>query len=153
MRGTREQITAELLVEAAGVIEEMLDWERQAGAPDLTELEEAAVLRLRQRLGQRMLEAVLADQEVRQPAQASGCSHCGAAMRYKGQKATAIESRLGALKVGRGYYHCARCASGFSPCMTNCKLLRGISARAWPGKRSGWRVSCLMTRPQLSWRR
>jgi hypothetical protein len=23
--------------------------------------------------------------------------------------------------------------------MTNCKLLRGIAARAWPGKRSGWR--------------
>jgi hypothetical protein len=83
MRRTREQITAELMVEAAGGIEELLAWERQAGAPDLTEMEEA-VLKLRQRLGQRLLEAVIADQEARQPAQAPWCPHCGAAMRYKG---------------------------------------------------------------------
>ena len=114
MKRSREQIKAELMVEAAGVIEELLEWERQAGAPDLTEMEEE-VLALRQRLGQRLLEAVIEDQEARQPAQAPPCPQCGTQMRYKGQKETAIESRLGGLKVERGYYHCARCESGLFP--------------------------------------
>ena len=114
MKRTREQIKADLMAEAVGVIEELLAWERQAGAPDLTEMEDE-VLKLRQRLGQRLLEAVIEDQEARQPAQAPPCPQCGAEMRYKGRKETAIESRLGGLKVERGYYYCARCASGLFP--------------------------------------
>lgn len=114
MKRTREQIKAELMVEAEGVIEELLEWERRAGAPDLTEMEDE-VLKLRQRLGKRLLEVVIEDQEARQPAQVLQCPQCGAEMRYKGQKETDIESRLGGLKVERGYYYCARCGSGLFP--------------------------------------
>jgi len=114
MRRTREQIQAELMAEAKVVIEELLEWERQAWAPNLTEMEDE-VLKLRQRLGQRLLKAVIEDQEARQPSEAPQCPKCGRAMRYKGQKETDIESRLGALKVERGYYYCARCESGLFP--------------------------------------
>lgn len=114
MRRVPEQIEAELLAEAEVMIEELLTWGRQAGRPNLTEMEDQ-VLALRQRLGQRLLEAVIADQEARQPAVAPECPQCGAVLRYKGQKETYIESRLGGLAIERGYYHCARCASGLFP--------------------------------------
>jgi len=114
MRRTREQLEAELLVEAKAVIEELVGWERQAGTPTLTEMEEQ-VLALRQRLGQRLLAALIEDQEARQPAVTPVCPQCGTGLRYKGQKETRIESRLGGIVVQRGYYHCARCASGLFP--------------------------------------
>lgn len=114
MKRSREQLKAELLAEAESVIEELIAWECQAGAPDLTEMEDK-VLALRQRLGQRLLEAVIADQEARQPATPPPCPTCGAALRYKGQKETVIESRLGGIAVERGYYYCAHCESGLFP--------------------------------------
>ena len=114
MRRTQEQIEAELLAEAKVVIAELVSWERQAGAPDLTEMEDK-VLALRQRLGKRLLEAVIADQEARQPAEPPKCPTCGAQMHYKGQKGTEIESRLGGIEIERGYYHCAHCESGLFP--------------------------------------
>ncbi len=114
MKRSREQLKAELLAEAESVIEELIAWEHQAGAPNLTEMEDK-VLALRQRLGQRLLEAVIADQEAWQPATPPSCPTCGAELRYKGQKKTAIESRLGGIAVERGYYYCAHCASGLFP--------------------------------------
>ena len=89
-------------------------WGREAGTPTLSEMEDK-VLAIRQRLGQRMLEVVIADQEARQPAEPPRCARCGAEMRYKGQKGTTIASRVGEIEVERGYYYCARCESGFSP--------------------------------------
>jgi hypothetical protein len=50
MKRSQEQIKTELLAEAQAVIEELLAWERQAGAPSLTEMEDKVLL-LRQRLG------------------------------------------------------------------------------------------------------
>lgn len=114
MKRSREQLKAELLAEAAAAIEELIAWERQAGAPNLTAMEDQ-VLALRQRLGQRWLEAVIADQEAKQPAAPPPCPACGAALRYKGQKKTALESRLGGITVERGYYYCAHCESGLFP--------------------------------------
>jgi hypothetical protein len=114
MRRTAEQIKAELMAEAQAAIEELVSWERQAGAPDLTAMEDK-VLAVRQRLGQRLLEVMIADQEARQPAAPPKCATCGAEMRYKGQKETEIESRLGGIEVERGYYYCAHCESGLFP--------------------------------------
>ena len=114
MRRTREQIKAAMMAEAEAAIDELVAWERQAGAPDLTSLEDQ-VLAVRQRLGQRLLEVLIEDQDARQPAEAPKCATCGAALRYKGQKGTAIESRVGGIRVERGYYYCAHCESGLFP--------------------------------------
>ena len=112
MKRTPEQLEAALMAEAKVLIAELVAWERQAGAPKLSQME-AKVLAVRQQLGQRLLQALIEDQEARQPAAPPQCPTCGVAMRYKGQKGTVIETRLGGLKVERGYYHCAHCESGF----------------------------------------
>jgi hypothetical protein len=114
MRRTPEQLEAALLAEAQVLIAELVAWERQAGAPKLSQMEEQ-VLAVRQQLGQRLLRALLEDQEARQPAEPPECPSCEAEMRYKGQKGTAIETRLGGIRVERGYYYCAHCESGLFP--------------------------------------
>jgi hypothetical protein len=114
MKRSEAEIRAELLAEAQAGIDELLAWERAAGAPNLTEMEDK-VLALRQRLGQRFLEAIIADQEVRQPAEPPPCGTCGEALRYKGQKGTTVASRVGDVRVKRGYYYCAHCESGLFP--------------------------------------
>jgi len=112
--GTEDEIRAELEAEAKEAIEELLGWARGRKAPNLMQIEDK-VLALRERLGQRMSEALLEAQEARQPQEAPPCPECGQPMRYKGQKDSYVESRLGTLKVERGYYHCARCDSGLFP--------------------------------------
>jgi len=114
MRRTVEQLEAELMVEAQALIAELIAWERQTGAPKLSQLE-AKVLAVRQELGQHLLQALIEDQEARQPAAPPPCPTCGAEMRYKGQKGTDIETRVGSIRVERGYYYCAHCASGLFP--------------------------------------
>ena len=114
MRSAPEQLEAELLAEAKALIAGLIAWERQAGAPKLSQLEEK-VLAVRQQLGQRLLKAMIEDQEARQPATPPACPTCGAEMRYKGQKGTDIETRLGGIQVARGYYYCTHCESGLFP--------------------------------------
>lgn len=114
MRHTREQKRAELVAEAQAMIDAYLKWEETAEAPTLVEIEEV-ILGLRKRLGERMAEVALADQAATQPVEAPLCPTCGHAMRYKGRKASRIESRVGVLAHKRGYYHCPACASGLFP--------------------------------------
>ena len=114
MRHTREQKRAALMVRALALIEEFLDWEEEAGRPNLTQIEDVA-LDLRARFGQELAATALADQDAKQPAEAPVCATCGAELRYKGQKGLDAESRLGLLELERGYYYCARCHSGLFP--------------------------------------
>ena len=111
---TEEQIRAQLQAEANAAIEELLQWSRSAEAPDLTQMEDK-VLWLRDRLGQRMLQLMVEWQEARQPEEAPRCPECGEPMRYKGQRASYVQTRLGTLRVARGYYYCARCEGGLFP--------------------------------------
>jgi hypothetical protein len=114
MRRPPEQLEAELMAEAKALIAELVAWERQAGAPKLSQMEEK-VLVVRHQFGKRLLQALIEDQEARQPAEPPQCPTCGAEMRYKGQKGTDIETRVGGIKVARGYYYCAHCESGLFP--------------------------------------
>ncbi len=114
MRHTRKHKEEKLLAEARAVIAEFLNWEEQAEQPDLTQIEDV-VLRLRERLGQRMAEVAIADQDAKQPAEAPQCPTCGETLRYKGQKGTAVSTRIGGLDLDRGHYCCARCQSGLFP--------------------------------------
>jgi hypothetical protein len=58
MKSTRNAKQAELMTAAKGSIDELLDWDGQAEAPTLTQIEEV-ILKLRKQLGQRMAEVVL----------------------------------------------------------------------------------------------
>ncbi len=114
MKRTREQKREELLKAAQGMIEELLDWEERTERPNLTQIENC-VVQLRQQLGQRMAELVIADQDAAQPVETPQCPGCGERMRYKGQKRKTVESRLGTLTVERGYYYCRRCKKRLFP--------------------------------------
>ena len=63
MRHTRKQKEEKLLADARSLIGEFLDWEEQVDKPNLTQIEDI-VLVLRERLGQRMAEVAIDDQEL-----------------------------------------------------------------------------------------
>jgi uncharacterized protein with PIN domain len=111
---TRAEAEAKLREAADEVIDSYLVWDDKNSAPNLTQIEDK-ILELRQQMGQILLEAAVASQEMSQPAESPRCPSCGGEMRYKGQKEKAIESRVGGLAIERGYYHCARCQSGVFP--------------------------------------
>ena len=114
MKRSRGQQEAELMAVASELSQEYLAWAAKAEAPTLSAIEEE-VLRVRQRLGERMASVVIEGQEARQLVEAPACPQCGAGMRYKGQKASDVESCVGCLRLERGYYYCAACQSGFFP--------------------------------------
>jgi len=114
MKSTRNAKQAELMAAAKGAIDELLDWDGQAEAPTLTQIEEV-ILKLRKQLGQRMAEVVLEGQETRNPVPGPECATCQEEMGYKGMKETGVESWLGLLDLERGYYYCNHCREGFYP--------------------------------------
>lgn len=85
MKHTREQKEAELFSEAQALIEEFLDWEEQTDKPNLTQIEDI-VLRLRERLGQRMAAVALADQDAKQPVEGASLSDLWRADALQGSK-------------------------------------------------------------------
>ena len=109
-----EQIKVELQIEAGRAVDDLAVELAKSSGPTLVEMEEA-VLTLRQRLAQRMMELMVAEQEQVRPVPGPKCERCGEEMQYKGTKEVRVESRLGPLKVERGYYHCHRCKAGVFP--------------------------------------
>jgi uncharacterized protein with PIN domain len=114
MKCTDEQKREELLAEAEEVIDELLEWGKDVPAPTFAELEEA-VLKLRKRLGRRMVEIALREQEATRPVPGPECPTCGEEMRYKGMKEVTVKSHLGALRVERAYHYCDQCEIGLFP--------------------------------------
>ena len=114
MKESRAQRKAEMEKAATEMIESLLEWEEENEAPNLREIEEEILL-LRKQIGQILATRVLEGQEMGQPKENPACPSCGEAMRYKGKKRTGVESRLGQLKIERGYYYCAHCKCGLFP--------------------------------------
>jgi uncharacterized protein with PIN domain len=113
MKKTREQRRAELQARANELIEQLLDWTEQTEQPNLTQIEDI-VLELRQELGESMVANVLSAQEAAQPVQAT-CPECGRELRTKGARPGQVLSRVGEIQLGRGYYYCPACQTGFFP--------------------------------------
>lgn len=114
MTMTRSQKKAKLQAAAEALIEGLLDWDEQNEKPNLTQIEDA-VLELRRRFGQEVALTLVAGQVAGQPVEGSVCEQCGKPMRTKGEKTRSVESRVGGLKIERGYYYCGECASGHFP--------------------------------------
>ena len=114
MRKRRDQVKAELLAEAEAVIDELLEWDDGTPTPTLTQLEDV-LLKLRQRLSQRMAEVVLREQEASRPVPGPLCPTCHQEMGYKGMKEVSVEGRVGLLRLERSYHYCNRCKSGLFP--------------------------------------
>jgi len=114
MRHNRDQVKAELLAEAEVVIDELLEWDENTPVPTLSQVEDV-LLKLRKRLSGRMAEVVLREQEATHPVPGPLCPTCRQEMGYKGMKEVTVESRLGPLRLERGYHYCDRCKSGLFP--------------------------------------
>ena len=114
MNDTRTDLKAELMTEAEVLIDELVEWTADTPAPNLTQIEDI-VLKLRQRLSERMALAVIEAQTAVRPVPGPSCPACGREMHYKDRKANTVESRVGCLPLERGYYYCETCQSGLFP--------------------------------------
>jgi DNA-binding transcriptional MerR regulator len=114
MKLSREEKRKRLEAKAGKVIEEALEWEEQHPEADLTEMEEI-ILKLRKELGREMAQMLLEEREARVVVPGPKCPKCGEEMRYKGQKGTRVESRVGQLELGRGHYYCPKCKESIFP--------------------------------------
>ena len=114
MLKSREEMKGALMREAEGIIDELLDWHMETSRPNLSQVE-GKVLELRQRMSERMSQAVIENQEAVRPVPGPSCDSCGAEMRYKGMKGNRVSSWVGELKLERGYYYCETCRTGLFP--------------------------------------
>lgn len=114
MARKRAEIKAGLMKEAEKVIDELLDWSEETAAPNLAQIE-GVVLKLRQRLSEKMAQSVAAGQESVRPVPGPSCRGCGKEMRYKGILPKTVTSWVGEIKLERGYYYCDHCKSGLFP--------------------------------------
>jgi hypothetical protein len=114
MTEMRTDLKSELMTEAEGIIDELVAWTAETPAPNLTQIEDV-VLKLRQRLSERMALAVIEAQASVRPVPGPSCATCGREMHYKDRKGHTVESRVGQLPLARGYYYCETCTSGLFP--------------------------------------
>lgn len=114
MKRTREERRAILEAKAKELIDELMVWSEQTDRPNLTQIEDE-ILKLRQAMSESMLETVIEDQENQQPVPGPSCPKCGKEMQYKGGKSRQVTSRVGELKLERGYYYCSHCKESIFP--------------------------------------
>lgn len=114
MSKRQSETKGKLMREAEAVIDELLAWEEEVEAPDLSQIE-AVVLKLRQRLSAKMAEAVIEGQESVKVVPGPKCPKCGQEMRYKGEHRKEVSSWVGDLQIKRGYYYCQPCKAGLFP--------------------------------------
>lgn len=114
MKAEEKKIKKELMIEAEIMIDELLEWDEKNNAPTMTEIEDI-VLELRKRMSEKMAQAIVGNQEQKQPVPGPTCSQCRKEMRNKGQKGNEVESRVGQIRVERGYYYCPKCKEGSFP--------------------------------------
>lgn len=114
MKKSREQLKEEFIGEAEELFDKLMEWEEQTEKPNLTQIEDI-ILELRKRFGERMAQKMMMRQEERQPAERVQCPGCGGEMATKGLKDNQVETRIGNLKIERGYYYCPECKQGIFP--------------------------------------
>lgn len=113
MRNRAEQ-KAKLLEQAEEEIEKLLDWMEETERPDLSSIEDI-VLRLRKRIGERMTEEVIENQESVRLVPGPACLGCKEEMHYKGMKGKTLTSLVGEVNINRGYYYCDSCRAPRAP--------------------------------------
>jgi len=114
MSPSRAELRAKLLAEAARSIDDLLDWTDQTPRPNLTQIENA-VLKMRRQLSEQAAQAVIEAQSAHRPVPGPLCPTCQREMHYKDTKAQTVESRVGQLRIVRGYYYCQTCQQSLFP--------------------------------------
>jgi len=114
MKPDQKKAKEELLAEAELMVDKLLKWDEENEAPTLTQIEDI-ILELRQEMSTKMACTLVESQEEKQSVPGPACAECGEEMRYKGQKSSVVESRVGGIQVERGYYYCPKCQAGHFP--------------------------------------
>lgn len=111
---SRANQKAKMMEQAEEEIEKLLDWMEETERPDLSSIEDI-VLKLRKRIGERMAEEVIGNQESVRLVPGPTCPGCNKEMGYKGMKKKSVTSMVGEVNLSRGYYYCDHCRSGLFP--------------------------------------
>lgn len=111
---SRSERKRKLMEMAEEEIEKLLNWMEARNAPGLGEIEEE-ILRIRKRIGEKLTEEVIENQETVKLVPCPACPVCKKEMHYKGMKPKEISSMIGEVKLNRGYYYCEQCQSGLFP--------------------------------------
>jgi hypothetical protein len=111
---SRAERKAKLMTMAEKEIEPLLDWMEATDRPSLGGIEDA-VLRIRQRIGERMTEEVIENQAAVRPVPCPQCAKCQTEMPDKGMKPKEISSMIGEVKLKCGDYYGDHCQSGLFP--------------------------------------
>jgi hypothetical protein len=114
MSPTRAELRTKLLAEAERAIDDLLDWTDQTPRPNLTQIE-TAVLKMRRQLSEQAAQVVIEAQGAQRPVPGPLCPTCQREMHYKDTKAQTVESRVGQLRIVRGYYYCETCEQSLFP--------------------------------------
>ena len=114
MKKSRSEMKRELMKVAEQTIDQLLDWTEEIEQPNLSQIE-TVVLGLRQKLSEKMSEAVIEHQAGMRPVPGPGCGQCRQEMRYQGQYAKRVTSWVGEIKLERAYYDWEQCHSGLFP--------------------------------------
>ena len=114
MKKSREQQKAEYMEEAEKLFDELMTWDDENEAPNMTQIEDI-VMKLRKRYGEQIAQKLIQNQEQRQPAERVYCPECGGEMVPKGMKGNQVETRIGRLKIEREHYYCPQCKQGIFP--------------------------------------
>ena len=112
MRPNDEDLKAQMMAAAEGVIEKLL-----AGTKEKEELSLSDIERLVRKAGQNVMEELtgtLAQAEA-QGRESRICPECGRKMRYKGQKKRELVTETGEVSLERRYYYCPTCREGVFP--------------------------------------
>lgn len=99
-------------------VEEFAVWKGEERAYTFEEIEEGALAIGRAVMGE-MIELAVAEERAKEERHRErpepNCERCGRRMRYGGSQERGIESKVGGVRIERGYYHCPHCKVGFFP--------------------------------------
>ena len=70
---------------------------------------------MRRQLSEQAAQAVIETQAAQRPGPGALCPTCQREMHYKDTKAQTVESRVGHLRIARGYYYCETCQQSLFP--------------------------------------
>jgi hypothetical protein len=110
----KESLKQEVLaqVEAFGV------WKQKEAKTTFEEIE-AKALEMGQAIMRAMISFGVADeQQLERQSRSEAeprCAECGQPMRYGGQPAKTVKSKVGDIQMDRDYYHCPGCGEGLFP--------------------------------------
>lgn len=99
-------------------VEGFVEWKGEERAYTFEEIEEEALEIGRAVVREMMgvaVEEECAKEERHRGRPEPNCEGCGRPMRYSGRRGRGIESKVGEVRIERGYYHCPSCKVGIFP--------------------------------------